>query len=73
MTTGRWAGIERIGSLQSTSRRRATPTIVETIELWLERRRQRRGLLALSDHMLKDVGISRADAVGEASKPFWRP
>jgi uncharacterized protein YjiS (DUF1127 family) len=24
------------------------------------------------DRMLKDVGISRADAVREAGKPFWR-
>ncbi|NVK43551.1 MAG: DUF1127 domain-containing protein [Oceanospirillaceae bacterium] len=38
-----------------------------------ERSQSRRDLLALDDHMLKDIGISRADAVREGDKPFWRP
>ena len=41
-------------------------------ETWLERRRQRRALLEMSDHMLKDIGVSRAAAYEEAVKPFWR-
>lgn len=43
-----------------------------TISSWIERARMRRRLLALDDHMLRDVGLSRADVHGEASKPFWR-
>ena len=39
--------------------------------LWLELSRQRRRLLTLSDHMLHDLGLSRADAEGEAMRPFW--
>jgi uncharacterized protein YjiS (DUF1127 family) len=39
---------------------------------WLERARQRRQLRQLGDHMLKDIGLSRADVEAEASKPFWR-
>ena len=39
---------------------------------WAEVSRQRRALLALSDNMLKDIGISRAQADIEGSKPFWR-
>jgi uncharacterized protein YjiS (DUF1127 family) len=39
---------------------------------WAEVSRQRRALLALSDNMLKDIGISRAQADLEGSKPFWR-
>jgi uncharacterized protein YjiS (DUF1127 family) len=39
---------------------------------WKERNRQRRALLALSDTMLKDIGISRADALQEGEKPFWK-
>ena len=39
---------------------------------WLERARQRRQLRELGDHMLKDIGLSRADVEAEASKPFWR-
>jgi len=38
---------------------------------WHELARQRRALLALSEHMLKDIGISRAEAEREASRPFW--
>jgi uncharacterized protein YjiS (DUF1127 family) len=39
---------------------------------WLERSRQRRQLGGLSDHMLRDIGLTRADAWAEAEKPFWR-
>jgi uncharacterized protein YjiS (DUF1127 family) len=39
---------------------------------WLERARQRRQLQQLGDHMLKDIGISRADVEAEVAKPFWR-
>lgn len=46
--------------------------LVGTIEGWIERRRQRRALLQLNDHMLKDIGVSRADAWREGAKPFWR-
>jgi uncharacterized protein YjiS (DUF1127 family) len=34
--------------------------------------RQRRALLRLDDAMLKDLGISRVDALQEGGKPFWR-
>jgi uncharacterized protein YjiS (DUF1127 family) len=40
--------------------------------LWHERTRQRRHLQSLSDHMLRDIGLSRADVRAEADKPFWR-
>lgn len=44
---------------------------------WLRRcyvvHRQRRALLALDERMLKDIGISRTDALQEGRKPFWRP
>ncbi len=48
-------------------------TLVDILFAWHERARQRRQLLSLSDHMLKDIGISRADAAAEANKPFWQP
>jgi uncharacterized protein YjiS (DUF1127 family) len=34
--------------------------------------KQRRDLSQLTDEQLKDIGISRVDAMREASKPFWR-
>jgi hypothetical protein len=34
---------------------------------------QRRRLAELDDHMLRDIGVTRADAWAEAEKPFWRP
>lgn len=43
----------------------------DTLLLWLERYRQRRALGALSDHMLKDLGLSRSDAGREGGKRFW--
>ncbi|PVZ15336.1 MULTISPECIES: DUF1127 domain-containing protein [unclassified Pseudomonas] len=39
--------------------------------LYVFRWRSRRQLLELSDGELKDLGLTRADALGEASKPFW--
>ena len=42
------------------------------LEVWRDRRRKRRMLMAFSDKQLKDIGISRCDAMGEYSKPFWR-
>jgi uncharacterized protein YjiS (DUF1127 family) len=40
--------------------------------IWHERARQRRQLSSLSDHMLRDLGLTRADVMAESSKPFWR-
>jgi uncharacterized protein YjiS (DUF1127 family) len=45
---------------------------IDLLLTWYERSRQRRQLLALSTHMLRDIGLSRADVEGEAGKPFWR-
>jgi Domain of unknown function (DUF1127) len=41
--------------------------------VWTDRARQRRQLAELSDHMLRDIGLTRADAWAEADKPFWLP
>lgn len=44
----------------------------EQVLSWLERVHQRRQLAQLSDHMLKDIGLTRADVEAEILKPFWR-
>jgi uncharacterized protein YjiS (DUF1127 family) len=44
-------------------------------DIWAARRRQRKALGELadcSDHLLKDIGISRDDALREAGKWFWQ-
>ena len=46
--------------------------VVAAVDRWLELRRQRRALLALNDNLLKDIGLSPADAWQEGRKPFWR-
>lgn len=47
--------------------------LIDLLLVWRERARQRRQLQALSDHMLRDIGLTRGDVYAEASKPFWRP
>ena len=43
-----------------------------TLMTWWQRYRQRRLLLRLDQHALKDIGISRVDAEVEATKHFWQ-
>ena len=50
----------------------ALVALFDVMATWNERRRQRRALEALPDHLLQDIGLSRADVVNEADKPFWR-
>ncbi len=43
------------------------------VNLWYERHRQRQYLARLDERLLRDIGIERASAELEISKPFWRP
>jgi uncharacterized protein YjiS (DUF1127 family) len=45
---------------------------IDTVTLWQARRRARRQLADLSDEMLQDIGVTRADVEREYGKPFWR-
>ena len=45
---------------------------VELLLTWQERATMRHRLMQLEDYRLADVGISRAAALEEARKPFWR-
>ena len=40
---------------------------------WQERRRTRVQLMTLSERQLKDIGLTRGQAMAEWEKPFWRP
>jgi uncharacterized protein YjiS (DUF1127 family) len=44
---------------------------IDLLLLWLERARQRRALYGSSDHLLKDIGLSRADVESEVGKRPW--
>ena len=44
---------------------------VRTIRKWNRRYRTRRALLEMEDHILKDIGVSRSDALREGTKAFW--
>jgi uncharacterized protein YjiS (DUF1127 family) len=66
--------IWRIGRIVPASRR-VPFTLSKSFDvllLWLQRRRERRQLAGLSDHVLKDIGVTRADVDGETRKAFWR-
>ncbi len=44
----------------------------DTLLNWLDRRAQRRQLARLDPRLLKDIGVSRTEALREARKPFWK-
>jgi uncharacterized protein YjiS (DUF1127 family) len=46
--------------------------LAATLRLWCSRHRQRCALGELDDHLLKDIGVARDEALREAAKPFWR-
>ena len=57
------------------ARRRVPSNLSKSFDVllvWLQRRRERRQLAGLSDHVLKDIGVTRADVDGETRKTFWR-
>jgi len=46
--------------------------IASVLQCWCDRAAQRRRLAQLEDRMLKDIGVSKADAYRESSKMFWQ-
>lgn len=46
--------------------------VASVAALWCERARTRHQLASLDERMLKDIGLGRAEAIGEWRKPFWR-
>ena len=42
------------------------------LKLFYQRANQRRQLVEMEDRVLKDIGISRSEALEEARKPFWK-
>jgi len=42
-----------------------------TFRLWRQNVRSRHELLRLNERELKDIGLTRCDALYEANRPFW--
>ncbi|MGY0219131.1 DUF1127 domain-containing protein [Endozoicomonadaceae bacterium StTr2] len=45
--------------------------VIRNLKIWHQRSAGRKQVAALSDYMLKDIGLSRYDANKEYAKPFW--
>lgn len=55
------------------SRAQRRVALLDLVESWLARRRQRLDLAELDDRLLQDIGLTRADVARETAKPFWQP
>jgi len=51
--------------------RRAFAALVAALAAWNGAATERRQLLSLTGRDLKDLGLSRVDAVREATRPLW--
>jgi uncharacterized protein YjiS (DUF1127 family) len=50
----------------------STGHLVMLLTTWYQRSRQRRQLAELSGDQLRDIGVSRVQALAESTKPFWQ-
>lgn len=65
--------IGRVNSKRKTKAiRRYLKGLSERLMVWQRNSRSRRELLSLNAYQLKDIGLTRADALQEAAKPFWK-
>ena len=46
--------------------------IVALVRQWLYRNRMRHEIAELDEHLLRDIGLTRFDAVVESRKHFWQ-
>jgi len=51
----------------------AAVRLLDTFAEWQGRIMERRRLMELDARLLRDAGLTRADALAEHAKPFWRP
>jgi uncharacterized protein YjiS (DUF1127 family) len=50
----------------------AAHRMAQMVWVWCSRAETRREMSMLSDHVLRDIGLTRADVDREVMKPFWR-
>ncbi|MHA1570399.1 MAG: DUF1127 domain-containing protein [Alphaproteobacteria bacterium] len=46
--------------------------LARILAVWYDRETSRRQLLRMSEHSLRDIGITQAQAKVEAERPFWQ-
>ncbi len=61
-----------IGSVGPVVKRGLLARLLDALALWQERSAQRTRLTGVEDHILRDIGLTRADFEQELRKPFWR-
>lgn len=47
-------------------------SLVALVDQWRQRGHDRALLREMGEHQLRDIGLTRADVLVEADKPFWR-
>jgi uncharacterized protein YjiS (DUF1127 family) len=52
--------------------RRGAPRCATLFRTWRRRSRERQALARFDERMLKDIGLTRADAEFLINRPFWR-
>ena len=62
--------LQAVGVALRTFRKPLTDVVVK-LRRWHQLSNERVELSRLSDERLRDIGLSRADVVREASRPFW--
>ncbi|MCK5812771.1 MAG: DUF1127 domain-containing protein [Cocleimonas sp.] len=43
-----------------------------TVDMWVQRSRQRKQLARLDKHLLEDIGLTEEMVAKEIEKPFWK-
>jgi len=46
--------------------------MLKTFYVWQKRSAERRQMGQMSEHVLRDIGLSRKDLNKEVAKPFWK-
>lgn len=67
--------VGRLASIGQTRRRPPQPTAASVwarLETMWRRHRSRVALANLDGHLLRDIGVTYAEAEQEANKPFWK-
>ncbi len=47
-------------------------SLFKTVDIWIQRSRQRKQLSQLEPHLLKDIGLTEEMVAEEIAKPFWK-